>query len=251
MPHTIRKAVLLAAGRGRRLGDLTAGMPKPLLVVAGKPILAHILEALASAGIEEAVVVAGYRAAQVETFCTRFGAENPGLKVTTVRQHELNGTSNAMLAAMQLLAGEIRFVFGWGDILMTSANYARFMKEASAADYDLLLAVNRTDDPYRGAAVYLDPSMRVQRIVEKPPRGTSSTHWNNSGLFASRPQFFDYLQRLVPSKRRELELPEAIAAMIREGLMVRAVDIRGFWSDIGTPEDLRHARSYYKPESLQ
>ena len=128
MRQTIRKAVPLAAGRGRRLGDFTAGMSKPLLVVAGKPMLAHILEALASAGIQEAIVVAGYLAAQVETFCARFGEENPELKVTTVRQRELNGTSEAMLAAMPLLAGETRFVFGWGDILMTSANYARFMK---------------------------------------------------------------------------------------------------------------------------
>jgi dTDP-glucose pyrophosphorylase len=76
----------------------------------------------------------------------------------------------------------------------------------------------------------------------------SSTNWNNSGLFASTPRLFDYLQRLVPSKRRELELPEAISAMIREELMVRAVDIRGFWSDIGTPEDLEDARRWFKPQ---
>jgi len=60
-----------------------------------------------------------------------------------------------MLAAKNHLAGETRFVFGWGDILMDVANYPRFAHQARDDDYDLLLAVNRVKDPFRGAAVYL------------------------------------------------------------------------------------------------
>ena len=237
----------MAAGRGTRLGELTAHTPKPMLTVAGAPILAHILAGLKHAGVEQTIVVAGYLAEQIEEFCARRAGVGGRMKIATVRQRELNGTAGAMLAAMPLLAGEQRFLLGWGDILMDRASYARFMEQARSAEYDLMLAVNRTADPYRGGAVYLDAGMRVERIVEKPPRGTSTTNWNNAGLFASTPRLFDYVRRLVPSPRGELELPEAVAAMIRDGLVVLAVDIRGFWSDIGEPDDLERAREQFKP----
>ena len=241
----IRKAILLAAGRGKRLGDLTAHTPKPMLEIAGAPIIAHILEGLAQAGIEQMIVVTGYLAEQIEEFCRRF--QSKAFAITTVRQPTLNGTGGAMLAAIPLIGADPRFVFGWADVLMDPEFYPRFMMQANASDYDLLLAVNRVRDPCNGAAVYVDAEMRVGRIVEKPPPGTSTTNWNNAGLFASTTALLDYVARLEPSPRGELELPAAIAAMIEDGRIVRAAELRGFWSDIGTPEDLERARKLFKP----
>jgi UDP-N-acetylglucosamine diphosphorylase / glucose-1-phosphate thymidylyltransferase / UDP-N-acetylgalactosamine diphosphorylase / glucosamine-1-phosphate N-acetyltransferase / galactosamine-1-phosphate N-acetyltransferase len=131
--------------------------------------------------------------------------------------------------------------------LMDVANYARFAAAARSEAYELMLAVNATSDPWRGAAVYVDKQMRVERIVEKPARGTSTTRWNNAGLFASTPRIFEYITKLTPSARGELELPEAMAMMIADGCNVRALDVRGFWSDVGTPEDLETARKLFKP----
>ncbi|HVA81436.1 MAG TPA: sugar phosphate nucleotidyltransferase, partial [Candidatus Binataceae bacterium] len=74
------------------------------------------------------------------------------------------------------------------------------------------------------------------------------TEWNNAGLFAAGPTLFDYLERLEPSPRGELELPQAIAAMIADARTVRAIDMRGFWSDIGTPADLEVARRRFHPK---
>jgi dTDP-glucose pyrophosphorylase len=111
-----------------------------------------------------------------------------------------------------------------------------------------MLAVNRVKDPFRGAAVYLTPHMMVERLDEKPAPGTAKTEWNNAGLFASSRILFEYLERLKPSVRGELELPGAITQMIGEGRVVRAVDMRGFWSDVGTPEDLEAARAWFKPK---
>ena len=153
-----------------------------------------------------------------------------------------------MLAARAHLAGHERFVFGWGDILMDRANYPRFVHHARNDEYDLMLAVNRVKDPFRGAAVYVDAQMMVERLDEKPAPGTAKTEWNNAGLFATGQIIFDYLARLTLSARGELELPAAIAQMIGGGRVVRAVDIRGFWSDVGTPEDLEAARAWFKPK---
>lgn len=244
----IQTAVLLAAGRGKRLGDLTADTPKPLLDIAGSPLIAHIVHALAGAGLSRFIVVTGHLSKQIETWAKSFTAENPEIQIETVVQPELNGTGGAMLVARSRLEPESRFVFGWGDILMDHANYPRFIHHAENDEYDLLLAVNRVKDPFRGAAVYVGKTMRIERIEEKPRKGTAKTEWNNAGLFATGPILFEYLAHLKPSARGELEVPSAIARMIADSRMVRAVDMRGFWSDVGTPEDLSTARAWFKPK---
>ncbi len=245
MARTIDKAVLLAAGRGTRLGAITAYTPKPLLEIAGKPLIAHIVEALSESAIREIAIVTGYLAEQVEQWCNAFNRANRDTVLTPIRQPQLNGTAGAILAARDFLEREQAFIFGWADILMDREFYSRFLDAARSLDYDLLLSVNWKHDPWLGAAVYTTNDMRVERIVEKPPKGTSTTHWNNAGLFAATPRLLDYAARLKPSPRGELELPQSFDAMIADRALVRAVEVRGFWSDVGTPEDLARARKLF------
>jgi dTDP-glucose pyrophosphorylase len=94
----------------------------------------------------------------------------------------------------------------------------------------------------------VDNHMIVERLDEKPAVGTAKTEWNNAGLFATGPMIFDYVAKLEVSARGEIELPGAIAKMIADGRIVRAVDMRGFWSDVGTPEDLEKAGAWFKPK---
>ncbi len=247
MAWKLRSAILLAAGRGTRLGALSLGTPKPLIEIAGVPLIAHIVGALAEAGIERFIIVTGYLGDQVEAWAQTYRRRATDCVIETVNQRNLIGTAAALLASREKLESECGFVFGWGDVLMDRANYKRFIARAAEDDFDLLLAANRTRDPSRGGAVYLAADMRVLRIVEKPKPGESTTQWNNAGLFAATPLIFDYASRLSPSPRGELELPQAIAAMIDAGLNIRALDMRGFWIDIGTPEDLEHARRHFRP----
>jgi NDP-sugar pyrophosphorylase family protein len=244
----ITTAVLLAAGRGKRLGALTADTPKVLIDIAGAPLISHVADALAGAGIVHFIVVIGYLSDQIEEWAKTYQLQDPGIKITTVRQAQLNGTGGAMVAARPHLAGHQRFVFGWSDILMDRANYPRFIHHARNDEYDLMLAVNRVKDPFQGAAVYLNAQMLVERLDEKPAPGTAKTEWNNAGLFATGQLIFDYLERLEPSVRGELEVPGAIAQMIADGRVVQAVDMRGFWSDVGTPADVKAARAWFKPK---
>ena len=216
-----------------------------MLEVAGKPLIAHIVDSLAENGIREIAIVTGYRAAQIDNWCVSSNRAHSDLRLTTFHQANLNGTASAMLLAKNFVADQDAFIFGWGDILMDPENYDRFVEAAQAQNYDLMLAVNRVKDPWRGAAVYVDADMRVEKLIEKPPPGSSTTGWNNAGLFASAPRIFEYVARLKPSSRGELELPQAIAMMIADRCDVRAIDVRGFWSDIGTPEDLERARKLF------
>ena len=241
MPR-IRKAVLLAAGRGSRLGALTARFPKPMLEVAGRPIIGHILAGLAGAGIQEVYIVTGHCAKILEAGIGD-GADL-GVRVRYIRQPGTEGTARAVnLARPHLEAAP--FFFGWGDILVQAASYRQVI-EAARPPFEAALAVNPVDDPCPGAAVYVDRQMRILRMEEKPPRGTSTTHWNNAGLGLLPPAIWPLVDALKPSSRGEYELPQAIAAMVQQGTPVRAVPVQGQWFDIGTPEDLTQARAEYR-----
>lgn len=233
----ITKAIVLAAGRGTRLGALTDGTPKALIEVAGVPLIGHVLGGLKRVGIEEVTVVTGYLGQMIEAEIGT-GAQS-GLRIIYVRQEKLEGTAAAVALAREHVEGEPFFV-GWGDILVRPENYRRVISAARFADG--ALAVNDTDDPWAGAAVYVDEAMRVTRIIEKPPKGTSTTRWNNAGLCVLPPAIWEQIDRLKPSARGEYELPEAIAALVAAGADMRAVPIEGPWFDIGTPDDLDRAR---------
>jgi NDP-sugar pyrophosphorylase family protein len=236
-------AVLLAAGRGTRMGSLTANTPKPLLPLRGRPIIEHVLLGLRHAGIRDIVIVTGYRAEQIEAHLgdgTRLDC-----RVRYHRQERPDGTARA-LALAHGACGSSPFILSWADVVVDPEHYAELLGEFRRAPCDALLSINSTEDPFRGAAVYVDEKLRVIRLIEKPPRGTSETRWNNAGIFVFTPSIFEYAERLPPSPRGEYELPQAVAAMIEDNRYVRALPIRGFWSDLGTPEDLAAAERDYR-----
>lgn len=230
----ITEAVILAAGRGSRLGALTAVQPKALLEVGGRPAILHIADGLALAGIERLVVVVGHLGDAIEVAFRDFH----GAGTAFVRQTTLDGTARALALAGRLLRGG-PFFFSWADVLVESRNYAAV---AAAGLSSAVLAVNEVEDPSEGAAVYIDSSMRVQRIVEKPSRGTSTTCWNNAGFGILPGAIWEAIDGLEPSSRGEYELPRAIASLIVRGVPFTALPVVGPWFDIGTPESLRAAR---------
>ena len=236
----ITKAVLFAAGRGTRLGAITANYPKALLEVGGRPIIVHILDGLVRAGIADVAVITGHSAGLLEAEVGT--GEQSGLRITYVRQETLDGTARALSLCRDFL-GDGQFFWSWGDILVEHSNYARVLRTARFAD--AIVAVNEVDDPWAGGAVYVENSMRVTRIVEKPQPGTSTTRWNNAGFGVLGPGIWPEVERLQPSARGEYELPRAIAAMVDDGVEVRAVPSEGAWFDVGRPDDLEAARAAY------
>ena len=232
------RAVVLAAGRGTRMGEITAETPKPMLLVRGRPMLEHVIEGLADAGVKEFLFVVGYRREAIEQHFRRWR-----LPIEFRVQERADGTGSAARLARDF-AGSAPFLLTFGDILCEPAAYlrcARILEEhpATAA----VLGVRDVDDPWRGAAVYSEPDGRITKVIEKPPPGTSSTRWNSAGLFALRPVVFDYLDRLQPSARKEYELTSAWELMLADGLELRIAPVEGRWSDVGMPEDLDAANT--------
>ncbi len=235
---TVKKAVILAAGRGTRMKELTEDCPKPMLQIGGKPMLAHVVEGMESAGIEEALIVIGYRGDLVTDY---FAAHPPKrLKLSYIRQEKQDGTGSAARLGRDF-AGESLFLLTFGDILVDPETYRSMFALMGGAD--AVLAVKHVDDPHPGAAVYTDGAL-ITRIVEKPAPGTSSTNWINAGIYCVGPRIFEELDRIPLSPRGEYELTDAIHQMLQAGARFRWHPIQGFWRDIGRPEDLPVAEEY-------
>ena len=234
----IERAVVLAAGRGSRLGPLTESTPKPLVEVGGKSLITRVLDGLRSAGIYEVVIVTGYRSADIEDH-TRGAA---GMSIRFARQDVPRGTGHALGVASRYLRDRM-FLYTWADVLVEPQTYQRVVLAAEQAD--AVIAVNQVDDPAAGAAVTFDDDGWVTDIVEKPAPGTSETTWNNSGVGVLGPEAWRLIDRLEPSDRGELELTDALRAMVKAGALIRAVPVAGHWFDIGTPEQLTAARAAF------
>ena len=122
------RAVLLAAGRGKRLGALTTDRPKPMVPLLGKPVLEHILTRLAIVGLTEFVLVVGYRADVLRDY---FGdGSRWGWNISYAEQATPNGTGAALAAAREFV-GPGPFLASYGDIITDEAHY-RLLLEAFA-----------------------------------------------------------------------------------------------------------------------
>ena len=238
MPSPVRKAVILAAGRGTRMKSLTDDCPKPMLPLNGRPMLAHQIERLESAGIEQVCIVVGYKAAIVKDYFAAHPPRTAALRYAL--QETPNGTGSAALLAKDFAAGDA-FLFTFGDVMVDAAVYTQLFALADGAE--MALTVKRVEDPYRGAAVYVDGG-RVVKIIEKPPQGASTTHFINAGVYIFRPRLFDKLARLQLSARGEYDLTDAIQETVAGGELVRWFEIEGFWRDVGRPEDIAPAGAF-------
>src|SRR5215469_14111454 len=120
----IDKAVLLAAGRGTRMREMTAELPKPMLEVRGKPVLQYIVEGLRDAGVAHFQIIVGYRADAVQNF---FGdGSRYKIDVQYATQVTQDGTGRVVQLAKNFVSNT-PFVLGYGDILVASENYKRIV----------------------------------------------------------------------------------------------------------------------------
>jgi dTDP-glucose pyrophosphorylase len=226
------KAVLLAAGRGTRMGEITQEIPKPMLPVHGKPMLEVIMDRLAEAGATEFLIVVGY---QRELIQKHFAGWR--LPVSFLVQDPVNGTGSAARLAREFVGSE-PFLLSFGDCLCAAAEYVRCWSILLGnSNAGAVLGVKDIEDPYQGAAIYQEDG-RISRIIEKPLKGTSTTRWGSAGFYGFRAVVFKYLDRLTPSPRNEYELTSAFEYMLADGLELRISPIEGDWRDVGRPEDL-------------
>lgn len=236
------KGVILAAGKGTRLRPLTETTPKPLLLLNGKPMLDYVLEGYRAADVRDIIIVTGYLAEQIEAHYKDGAAHD--LNITYRRQDKQLGTGHAVQLVRDF-TGVAPFLLCWSDIVCGAENYAALIDFHRQGGYDASITLDEVDDPWEGAAVYVKDNL-VRDIIEKPPKGTSSTRWNNRGIFVLEPIIYEELDRLKADARGEYNVPDAIRALVKRGLSVGAMPMITPSSDVGTHEALKEWEEYLK-----
>jgi len=229
----INKAVLLAAGRGTRMRELTNELPKPMIEVRGKPVLQHMVEGLRAAGVRDFLIIVGYRADSVQNF---FGdGSRYNIQIQYAIQVVQDGTGRVVDLAPNFV-GYSPFVLNYGDVLVDPANYKRLVD--LPRDVEAIISVTRGEDVSKGGAAFLNDRMELVDLREKPKPGQASSPWYNAGLYAFRPSIFDFTAKLKPSPRGEYELTDAVRALAQSGKKVKALELSGEWADVRDPEIL-------------
>ncbi|KAF5407895.1 MAG: UTP--glucose-1-phosphate uridylyltransferase [Candidatus Udaeobacter sp.] len=161
----IDKAVVLAAGRGTRMRELTADFPKPMIEVRGKPVLQHIVEGLRDAGARRFLIIVGYHAEMVGNF---FGnGQRHNVDIDYVTQTVQDGTGRVVNLARSF-AGDAPFILSYGDILVSPVNYKRVVDLPN--DVEAIITVTRGEDVSKGGAVFVNEQMELVDLREKPNR---------------------------------------------------------------------------------
>ncbi len=229
----IDRAVVLAAGRGTRMRELTADLPKPMIEVRGKPVLQHIVEGLRDAGVRKFVVIVGYHAEAVRNF---FGdGQRHHVEIEYVTQTVQDGTGRVVNLARSFVGGS-SFILSYGDILISPGNYKRLVDLPD--DCEAIITVTPGEDVSKGGAVFVNEQMELVDLREKPKPGEPTSPWYNAGLYAFRPSIFEFISKLKPSPRGEYELTDAIRDLAHSGKKVQALELTGEWADVRDPEIL-------------
>lgn len=219
------QAVILAAGRGTRMGDLTTEIPKPMLTVHGKTLLEHKFDMLPDE-IGEIILVVGY---QADVIRARYGEDYNGKHIRYAVQKDLNGTGGALLCAQPLLTS--RFIVMMGDDLY-SADDVR----ACIATPDWSILVEKTEHMAAGGKMVADGEGRIVAIEEGDHRGTPGLMNTNMIVLDSR--LFEYPMVPKAAGSNEYGLPQSVvAASVASGIPLHAVYATS-WIQITAPEDL-------------
>src|SRR2546421_668 len=230
MQINIKKGVLLAAGRGTRMRELTEALPKPMLEVRGKPVLQHIIEGLRDNGLTNLLVVVGWRAEAVKNF---FGdGSKLDVKIRYETQTVQDGTGRVLALARDFV-GPDPFVLSYGDILIAPLNYQRICD--ALAESEAVISVKRSDDVSQGGAVFVNDKFELTDLREKPKPGEPTSPWYNAGIYTFRPSIFDFTATLERSPRGEYELTDAIRNLAQSGKKVQALELSGDWADVRDP----------------
>lgn len=246
------KAVILAAGKGTRMKELTNELPKPMLRVQGKPILEHILAGILAAGVREIFIVTGFRAEVIEQ---HFGDGSKwGARIAYGRQCVQDGTGKAPEVAKDFL-GAAPFILTYGDILVRPETYAQMIHRFNEGYFSGVITVTPGADVTKGGLDFFDEQFCLTRLVEKPGpaqieelRRTGwlkpgQPAWYNAGIYIFKPTLFEFTAKLEKSPRGEYELTDAVNALLAAHHKIAGLEIQGRWVDVRDPEVLASLES--------
>ena len=211
------KAIVLAAGRGRRLGDMLGNRNKCMIPVNRRPVIEYSFGSVANTEVKEMIVVVGFRA---EEIINTYGNNYKGVRIKYVVQQEQKGLVHALECSAAMLDGD-DFILLLGDEVLVNPRHQKLISEFRGDSAIALCGVLKVEDRSfikRTYSILHDEKNKVYRLIEFTP---------------------------AHHERKEKELPDLIQCAIDDGKLVRSFTICDRYTNINTPEDVTLAESFF------
>ncbi|MGD0373231.1 MAG: mannose-1-phosphate guanyltransferase [Streptosporangiaceae bacterium] len=229
------KAVVMAGGEGTRLRPMTANQPKPLLPVANKPIMEHVLRLLRRHGFDETVVTVQFLASMVRNY---FGdGEDFDMSLQYATEETPLGTAGSVKNAQEALRDEPFLVIS-GDALtdIDLTELVRFHKDNGAL---VTVALTRVPDPLEFGIIIVDDDGRIQRFLEKPTWGQVFSDTVNTGIYVMEPEVLSEF----PAGESADWSGDIFPQLLDRGAPLFGWIADGYWEDVGTLESYLKAQA--------
>jgi len=237
--------LILAGGRGKRLGEITNETNKCMLNLKGKPVLEYNLERAADIeDIKEIIVVVGHKA---EDIINNYGIKFRDKRIKYVIQKEQKGIVHAIECAKDYLEGDDFFLL-LGDEVLINSKHKEMVEEFKENDLFGICGVCFVDDKSKISRTYsvmVDEKGRIFRLIEKPKNPLNNIQGTGHCIFKN--EIINYIERTpIHPERGEKELPDLIQCAIDDGKIVKIFPICEKYTNINTIEDLEEAKEILK-----
>lgn len=230
-PRRAERALVMAGGFGTRLGERTKSVPKPLLPVAGKPILEHILERLEDYGIQRVDISVHYLADQIRQFVA---ARDNRCDVAVVQEKEPLGTAGSLGLIDRPAVDPILTLNA--DVL-TDVDLNAMVDHHRRLGCDGTIAASRYEYKVPFGVLRFDDSDTLQGISEKP----TYYHLVSAGIYYLSPSIVALVDR-----GRRLDMPDLLERAVSHDLRLSVFPVHEYWSDVGHESDLDDADAFHR-----
>lgn len=225
--------MVLAAGVGSRLDPLTSQLPKPLVPVANRPVMEHILRLLKDHGIEDVVSNLHYLPDKIRNY---FGdGSSLGMNLDFRYEAELSGDAGGVRACKEFF-GQETFIVLMGDLL-TDADISRVIAEHKKKKALATIGIKRVSDVSQFGVVLTDNDGFVTGFQEKPAPEEALSDFASTGIYVLEPEIFDYMPKTGSFGFGRQLFPQ----LLNDKLPLLAVDLKSYWTDVGTIQQYRNS----------
>jgi len=237
------KALILAAGRGKRLGEISEFRNKCLIEIKEKALIEYSLDNAINIGVDEIVVVVGYRAEDITNYYKDCYKNKP---IKYVMQNEQKGLVHAIECSRDTIDGS-DFVLLLGDELMINTRYKEFINKYISEDLFCLCGVVSVEDRNlikKTYSVIQDESGKIYRLIEKPSNPMNNIMGTGNCIFKN--EIYNYIVKTpINQTRGEKELPDLVQCAIDDGRVVKTFFICDRYININAFGEIRKANSYF------
>jgi mannose-1-phosphate guanylyltransferase/phosphomannomutase len=219
------KAVIMAGGEGTRLRPLTSNMPKPMMHLANRPMMEHIVQLLQKHGFDDIVVTVAFMANNIRSY---FGDGSEfGVRMVYATEETPLGTAGSVRNAMDEL--DERFLVISGDVL-TDIDLSRIVEFHEQRGAMATIGLTAVENPLEFGIVITNEDGTIERFLEKPGWGQVFSDTVNNGIFVLEPEIFDFI---APDRPVDFS-SEVFPALLEQRKPLYGYVCEGYWEDVGT-----------------